>query len=83
MQKGKKNITLDRDLIEYAKVYAQEQRTSVSEMFTQFVLNLRRVRQNDPTEIILADRDFRESLLKTVAGIRSGKVKWHKYREVF
>ena len=83
MQKGKINITLDKDLIEYAKIYAEEQRTSVSEIFTQFVLNLKRTRENDPTEVILADPDFKKSLLQTISRIRSGKVKWFRYKEVF
>ncbi|MEW6089041.1 MAG: DUF6364 family protein [bacterium] len=34
MRKEKLNITLDRDLIEYAKIYAEQQRTSISEIFT-------------------------------------------------
>ena len=83
MQKGKINITLDKDLIEYAKIYAEEQRTSVSEMFTQFVLNLKRAREKDPTEVILADPDFEKSLLQTISRIRAGKVKWSRYKEVF
>lgn len=83
MRKGKINITLDKDLIEYAKIYAQKQRTSVSEIFAQFILNLRRTTEKEPTEIILADPDFRESLLETISRIRSGKVKWSKYEEVF
>jgi len=29
MSKSKINITLDKDLIEYARIYAEEQRTSV------------------------------------------------------
>ena len=83
MQKGKINITLDQDLIDYAKIYAEEQRTSVSEIFAQFVLNLRRTKEGDPTKVILADPDFSESLLQTISRIRSGKVKWSKYKEVF
>ncbi len=83
MRKGKLNITLDKDLVDYAKIYAEEQRTSVSEMFTQFVLNLKRARENDPTEIIISDPVFNESLLNTISKIRSGKMKWHKYDEVF
>lgn len=83
MQKSKINITLDKDLIEYAKVYAKEQRTSVSEIFTQFILNLKRAREGDPTEIILSDPDFNKSLLQTISRIKSGKMKWHKYKEVF
>jgi hypothetical protein len=83
MQKSKINITLDKDLIEYAKLYAKEQRTSVSEIFTQFLLNLKRVKEGDSTQAILADPDFRESLLETISRIKSGKVKWSKYKEVF
>lgn len=83
MQRSKINITLDKDLIEYAKVYAEEQRTSVSEIFTQFILNLKRAREGDPTEIILSDPDFNKSLLQTISRIKSGKMKWRKYKEVF
>ena len=83
MQKGKLNITLDKDLIDYVKIYAEEQRASVSVIFTQFILNLKRTREDDPTKLILADPDFKESLLQTIANIRTGKVKWHKYNEVF
>ena len=83
MTKGKINITLDKDLIEYAKIYAEEQRTSVSEIFTQFILNLKRTKENDPIEVILSDPDFKESLLETIERIRSGKIKWYGYKEVF
>jgi len=83
MQKSKLNITLDQDLIEFAKNYAKYQRTTVSEIFTQFILNLKRSKESDPTDFIMADPDFRESLLDTVSKIRSGEVKWHSYDEVF
>jgi hypothetical protein len=83
MPKSKINITMDQDLIEFAKAYAEVQRTTVSEVFTQFILNIRRIQREDPTEIILADPKFRESLLETISQIRAGKSKWHKYEEVF
>ena len=83
MSKGKMNITMDRDLIEYAKIYANEQRTTVSEIFSQFVLNLKRVKENDPTEIILGDPGFRDGLLETMMRIQSGDVQWSRYDEVF
>lgn len=83
MHKGKVNITLDEDLIEYIKSYAEEQRTTVSEIFTQFVLNLKRTVVNEPTEIILSDPNFSKSLLDTISKIRTGKMKWFKYDEVF
>jgi hypothetical protein len=83
MPKNKINITMDQDLIEYAKLYASEQRTTVSEIFTQFVLNLKRVHEDDSMQIILADPGFRESLLATMAKIQSGETKWSGYDEVF
>ena len=83
MQKGKINITMDRDLIEYAKNYAEEQRTTVSKVFTQFILNVKRVREGGPAEIIMADPDFRESLMETIARVKTGDVKWRRYEEVF
>jgi len=83
MHKGKVNITLDEDLIEYIKSYAEEQRTTVSEILTQFILNLKRTSEKEPTEIILVDPAFKESLLDCISKIRSGKMKWHTYEEVF
>jgi len=83
MQKGKVNITMDRDLIEYAKGYAEEQRTTVSEVFTQFILNLKRVKEDGPMDIIMADPDFKDTLLETISKVRSGDVKWRRYEEVF
>jgi len=83
LQKNKLNITLDQDLIEFAKNYAKYQRTTVSEIITQFILNLKRSIEKDPTDVIMADPDFRESLLGTVSRIRTGEMKWHSYDEVF
>ena len=83
MQKSKINITMDQDLIEYAKLYASKQRTTVSEVFTQFILNLKRVHEDDPMQIILADPGFSDSLLATMAKIQSGETKWSSYDEAF
>jgi hypothetical protein len=83
MQKTRINLTLDADLIDFIKEYAETQRTTVSEVFTQFALKLKRAKENDPTETILADPDFSDSLLQTIEKIKSGKVTWHSYDEVF
>lgn len=83
MQKARINLTLDSDLIDFMKEYAETQRTTVSEVFSQFALKLKRTKENDPTETILADPDFSESLLKTIERIKSGAVTWHSYDEVF
>jgi len=83
MQKLRINITLDADLIAFVKEYAEIQRTTVSEVFTQFALNLKRLKENDPSEIILSDPDFSDSLMETIARIKAGTVKWKRYDEVF
>jgi hypothetical protein len=83
MQKARINLTLDADLMDFVKGYAESQRTSVSEVFTQFALKLKRLKENDPTEIILGDPDFTDSLLSTMSQIKTGAVKWHSYDEVF
>ena len=83
MEKGILNITLDRDLIDFAEIVAQENRTTVSELINQFILNLKRTRENNPTEIILSDPVFKESLLNTISKLRSGKIKWHNYEGIF
>ncbi len=83
MQKSRINLTLDADLIDFIKEYAETQRTTVSEVFTQFALKLKRVKENDPTEIILADPDFHDSLLGTIERVKAGTVSWLSYDEVF
>jgi hypothetical protein len=83
MTKNKLNITLDQDLIEFSKFYANEQRTTVSELISQFLLNLKRTKSQDPTETIISDPEFYNSLLETISRIRNGKEKWSTYKEVF
>ena len=83
MAKNKLNITLDQDLIEFSKLYATEQRTTVSELISQFLLNLKRTKSLDPTEVIISDPEFNDSLLETISRIRNCKEKWLSYKDVF
>jgi hypothetical protein len=83
MLKSRINLTLDADLLEFVKEYAESQRTTVSEVFTQFALKLKRVKENDPTDVILADPDFTNSLLETTTRIKNGTIEWFAYDKVF
>jgi hypothetical protein len=83
MQKTRINLTLDADLLEFVKEYAESQRTTVSEVFTQFALKLKRLKENDPTETILTDPDFTDSLMQTMERVKAGTVTWHNYDEAF
>lgn len=58
-------------------------RTTVSEVFTQFALKMKRNKENDPTELIITDPAFSESLIDTMERIKDGKVSWKSYDEVF
>ena len=83
MLKSRINLTLDADLVEFVKEYAESQRTTVSEVFNQFALKLKRVKENDPTDIILADPDFTKTLLETTTRIRNGTIEWYGYDRAF
>ena len=83
MAKVRTNIIMDRELIEFIKNYAKSQKTSVSAIFTQFVLAIKRTKENNPTEIILSNPDFTDRLLSTIAKIKTGEMKWYGYDEVF
>ena len=83
MPKKRINLTLDEDLVDYAKLYAQDQRSTVSELINQFLLNLMRANQQDPTSVIISDPEFEKILLDTIRKIKKGRMKWHTYEEVF
>ncbi len=83
MHKARINLALDKDLLDFIKDYAESQRISVSDVFTQFALNLKRSKEDDPMQIILGDPDFCESLMRTAEDIRNGNIAWKSYDEVF
>jgi len=68
--------TMDQALIDYARSHASLQRTTVLEVFTRFVLHLRRVHDDDPTQALLDDPGFRDGLPRTMAKTQSGEARW-------
>lgn len=71
MPKRKLNVTMEENLIEYAKAYAAEQKTTVSEVFTRFVMDLKRRHEDDPMKMLLDDPEFLKSLTATMARIEA------------
>ena len=63
MSKARLNISLDQDLVDFVKVYVRENRTTVADVITQFVLTLKRHAQGESMEIILSDPDFHKAIL--------------------
>ena len=82
MAKTRLNISLDQDLADFIKVYVQENRTTVSDVVTQFVLALKRHVHGDSMDIILSDPDFHKTLLKVKSNLRNGTAEWHTFDEV-
>lgn len=83
MSKTRLNISLDQDLANFIKVYAQENRTTVADVVTQFFLALKRQSQGDPMEVILSNPDFHQALIEAQSRLRNGTAEWHTFDEVF
>lgn len=83
MSKTRLNVSLDQDLAEFAKIFAAENRTSVADMVTQYLLSLKRRSEGEQVEKILAHPAFSQAMEEAQEKLRAGKAKWHSYDEVF
>ena len=83
MPKTRLNVSLDQDLAEFAKVFAAENRTSVADMVTQYLLALKRHVVGEYMEKILAHPAFQKAMEDAQAKLRAGTAQWHSYDEVF
>ncbi len=83
MAKTRINVSLDPDLAEFAKVFAAENRISVAEMFTQYLLALKRRNEGEQVRYVLSHPAFEQAMEAVQARLRSGTAKWHSYDEVF
>ncbi len=83
MAKTRINISLDQDIADFAKVFAAENRTSVADIITQYLLALKRRIEGENIEKILAHPAFQQAMEETQSKLRSGTAKWHTYDEVF
>ena len=83
MAKARLNVSLDKDLIEFAKVFAAENRTSVAEMMTQYLLSLKRRVDGAHMEPVLSHPAFHQAMEDAQARLRDGSAEWHSYDDVF
>ena len=83
MPKTRVNISLDQDLAEYIKIYARENRTTTSEVFTQFILGLKRRSQGDSMDIIYSNPEFYKAVLDVQNRLKDGLAEWYSFDEVF
>ncbi len=83
MPKTKINISLDQDLAEFAKIFAAENRITVADMMTQYLLTLKRKIENQDSETILSHPAFQSAMEESQNKLRKGTAVWHSYDEVF
>ncbi|MDD2944090.1 MAG: DUF6364 family protein [bacterium] len=83
MGKTRLNISMDQDLADFAKLFATENRTSVAEMVTQYLLSLKRTVEGQSTEGILSHPAFVKAMEEAQTKLRKGTAEWHSYDEVF
>ncbi len=83
MHKTRINISLDHDLVNFIKIYVQENRTTISEVMAQFLLALKKQTEGENMEIIYSNPDFQNSIIEVLAKLHTGTAKWHSFEEVF
>jgi hypothetical protein len=83
MPKTRLNISLDQDLAEFAKIFAAENRTSVANIVTQYLLALKRRSEGEYIEKILTHTAFKQAMEDVRAKLQSGTAEWHSYNDVF
>ncbi len=83
MAKTRLNLSLDPDLVDFAKLFAEENRTTVADVVTQYLLALKRRSQGDATYMILSNPDFHDALVEAQEKLRTGKARWQSFDEVF
>jgi hypothetical protein len=83
MTKTRINVSLDKDLADFVKVFAAENRTSVADIVTQYFLTLKRKAEGKSVERILSSPAFNEAMEIAQNKLRNGTAQWHSYDEVF
>ena len=83
MPKTRINISLDQDLADFVKVFAKENRTSVADIMTQYLLTLKRRIDGQESERILSHPAFQEAMEVAQEKLKDGSAEWYSYDEVF
>ena len=83
MSKTRINISLDQDLANFAKVFAVENRTTVADIVTQYLLTLKRRIEGEDCEHILSHPAFHEAMEVAQEKLQDGSAEWLSYDEVF
>lgn len=77
MGKTRINISMDRDLAEFVKAFAVENRTTVADIVTQYVLSLKRQVEGQEMKKVLSHPAVMKAMKKAKKKLRNSKNKWH------
>jgi len=83
MNKTRLNLAMDNDLILFMRNYAKNQRTTITDLFTQYTLSLMRAVTGEGTPCVIYDPAFNKAMEEIRTTAQSGKAKWYNYQEVF
>lgn len=83
MAKTRINISTDKDLADFIKVYAAENRTTVADIFNEYILFLKRISDGKPVKEKLSNPIFHKSMDEAHSKLKDGTAVWHSYDDVF
>ena len=83
MPKTRINISLDQDIADFARIFSAENRTTVADLMTQYLLNLKRKVEGRDAEFIFANPAFQTAMEEVLTRLQDGTAVWHTYDEVF
>ena len=83
MPKTRINVSLDQDLADFAKVIAAENRTTIANIFTQYLLALKRKTEGKEVQQFLSDPAFQQAMKTVAVKLKNGDTHWHSYADIF
>ncbi len=83
MPKTRLNISTDQDLADFIKIYAAENRTTIANIVTQYILSIKRRVEGKKTNNILSNPIFNESMIEVQTKLQEGSSTWYSYDDVF
>lgn len=81
--KTRLNLSLDEDLVEFAKHFAARNRMAVADMVTQYFLSLKREEEGEMHKVLLANHAFHKAMEETKEKLQKGTATWHSFEDVF
>jgi len=83
MPKIRLNITLDDELADFVKIFAAENRISVTEIFRQYISALKCRAEKDNRKNFFPNSAFHKAMADVQKKLQNGTAIWHNYNEVF